>query len=113
MANHVGHVVPLKVLVTVWAALVALTWLTVAITWFDLGTLNLWAALAIATVKAAEFFGCTDFGVVATGARADLILIARNPLQDLRRVREIGGVVMAGAWTPRRELATRTSGWRQ
>ena len=52
MAKHVGHVVPLKILVAVWAVLVVLTWLTVAITWIDLGTLNLWAALAIATVKA-------------------------------------------------------------
>jgi len=47
-----GHVVPLRVLVAVWGVLVVLTWTTVAITWVDLGALNLWAALAIATVKA-------------------------------------------------------------
>lgn len=69
--------------------------------------------LRLATVKAAEFFGRTDFGVVAPGARADLLLIGANPLSDIRRVRAIGGVVMAGAWTPQRELATRTSGWKQ
>jgi imidazolonepropionase-like amidohydrolase len=69
--------------------------------------------LRIATVKAAEFFDRTDFGVIAPGARADLLLIARNPLEDVRRVREIGGVVLAGAWTPQRELTTRTSGWKQ
>ena len=72
-----------------------------------------WEVLRIATVKAADFFGRTDFGVVAVGARADLILIGSNPLQDIRRVRDLGGVVMAGAWTPQRELATRTSGWKR
>ena len=69
--------------------------------------------LRLATVRAAEFFGRTDFGVVAVGARADLLLIAQNPLQDIRRLRNIGGVMLAGAWTPQRELATRTSGWKQ
>jgi cytochrome c oxidase subunit 4 len=51
-ADSVGHVVPLWLLVGVLAALLALTVLTVAITWYDLGWLNLAAALAIATVKA-------------------------------------------------------------
>ena len=50
-AEHV-HVVPLRILVAVWAALVILTWLTVAATHVDLGALNLVVALAIATVKA-------------------------------------------------------------
>ncbi|MCS7182939.1 MAG: cytochrome C oxidase subunit IV family protein [Thermoanaerobaculum sp.] len=50
-AGHV-HVVPLRVLVTVWAALMVLTVVTVAATWVDLGKLNLWLALAIATLKA-------------------------------------------------------------
>ena len=69
--------------------------------------------LRLATVGAAEFFGRTDFGTIAPGARADLILIAANPLQDIRRTRDIGGVVIAGAWTPQRELTTRTAGWKQ
>lgn len=50
-AEHV-HVVPLKVLLAVWGALVVLTVLTVAATWVDLGRFNLLLALAIATVKA-------------------------------------------------------------
>jgi len=48
-----GHVVPLRVLLGVWAALVALTVVTIAATRVDLGGLNLWVALGIATVKAA------------------------------------------------------------
>ena len=50
-AEHV-HVVPMKVLLAVWGALVVLTVLTVAATWVDLGRFNLLLALAIATVKA-------------------------------------------------------------
>jgi cytochrome c oxidase subunit 4 len=46
------HVVPLRVLVGVWGALLVLTAATVAITWVDLGPFNLWLALGIATVKA-------------------------------------------------------------
>ena len=48
----VGHVVPLRLLVGVLAVLLVLTFATVAITWFDLGRLNLMVALAIAVVKA-------------------------------------------------------------
>ena len=51
-AGAAVHVVPVKVLVAVWAALVVLTVVTVAATWVDLGGLNLWLAMAIATLKA-------------------------------------------------------------
>ena len=51
-AHKVGHVVPLKILFGVLAALLVLTFVTVAITWVDLGPLNLVAALVIALVKA-------------------------------------------------------------
>lgn len=47
-----GHVVPLRTLFGVLAALLALTWLTVAATYVDLGELNLWVALLIALAKA-------------------------------------------------------------
>lgn len=49
---HVGHVAPMKILVGVFAGLLLLTFITVAITWVDLGNLNLYAALAVAFVKA-------------------------------------------------------------
>jgi cytochrome c oxidase subunit 4 len=49
---RVGHVVPLRLLFAVLGALLALTVITVAITWVDLGGLNLVAALAIAVIKA-------------------------------------------------------------
>jgi cytochrome c oxidase subunit IV len=46
------HVVPVHVLVAVWAALLVLTVITVAVTYVDLGSANLWLAILIATVKA-------------------------------------------------------------
>ena len=46
------HVVSLPTLALTLAALLVLTWVTYAVTWFDLGALNLFAALAIAGLKA-------------------------------------------------------------
>lgn len=48
-----GHVVSPLILVGTLLALLALTVLTVAVTWVDLGEFNLWVAMIIATVKAA------------------------------------------------------------
>ena len=47
-----AHVVPLRVLLAVFAALMVLTAITVAASYFDLGALNLLVALGVATVKA-------------------------------------------------------------
>jgi len=49
---HVGHIVPVGVLAVTLAALLGLTFLTVAATWADLGALSLWVALLIAVTKA-------------------------------------------------------------
>ncbi len=48
-----AHVVPVIVLLAVFGALLGLTFLSLAATWIDLGTWNLWLAMGIATVKAA------------------------------------------------------------
>jgi cytochrome c oxidase subunit 4 len=47
-----AHVVPVRVLATVLAGLLVLTLLTVAAARGDLGRLNIWIALGIATLKA-------------------------------------------------------------
>ncbi len=47
-----SHIMPMKVLLGVWATLVFLTWITVAATRVDLGGFNLWLAMGIATFKA-------------------------------------------------------------
>jgi len=52
-AEHEGfaHVVPIPVLLAVFVSLMVLTFLTVAVTFIDLGSLNLWIALGVATAK--------------------------------------------------------------
>jgi len=47
------HISSVKLLVGVWIALIIGTWLTVAASNVDLGWLNIWIGLAIATGKAA------------------------------------------------------------
>jgi cytochrome c oxidase subunit IV len=46
------HVVSAQVLLRVWGALLALTFITVAVTWVNLGPLGVPVAIGIATVKA-------------------------------------------------------------
>jgi cytochrome c oxidase subunit 4 len=50
--SGLGHVVPLWLLAAVFAALLMLTGATVAVAHVDLGNLNLYLAMAIATIKA-------------------------------------------------------------
>ena len=50
--HEIAHVMPLSALFGVFAALMVLTFITVAATWVDLGWFNLPIAMAIATVKA-------------------------------------------------------------
>ena len=56
-------------------------------------------ALRAATIVPARELGVAG-GVIAPGAPADLVLVARDPLVDVRHAREIVAVVRAGkAWT--------------
>jgi imidazolonepropionase-like amidohydrolase len=57
------------------------------------------------------------FGSVVPGARADLVLVEGNPLEDLGRLRDPAGVMVRGRWLPRElirsrldEIAERTQG---
>ena len=50
--HGLAHPMPMKILAGVFAALLFLTWLTVSVTWVDLGPLNIWIALFIAVIKA-------------------------------------------------------------
>ena len=62
-------------------------------------------AVQTATSNPAEFLGQTnEFGTISVGKRADLILIDRNPLKDIRATSEISGVLLRGRWLPRAEL---------
>jgi cytochrome c oxidase subunit 4 len=46
------HVASVRLLMIVWIALMFGTWLTVSATYVDLGPLNIWVGLAIASCKA-------------------------------------------------------------
>jgi imidazolonepropionase-like amidohydrolase len=64
--------------------------------------------LEAATRNPAEYFGQPEeFGRVAVGMRADLVLLEGNPLQDVRNVHRQAGVVLRGCWLPRAEIDRR------
>ena len=66
------------------------------------------AALRAGTANAAAALGeAGEWGVVAPGARADLVLVHGDPLRDVENARLIEGVMVRGVWHERREL----SGW--
>lgn len=58
-----------------------------------------YAALRTATIDAAKFLRReNDFGRVAVGLRADLLLTPENPLRNVRALRRLSGVMVAGRW---------------
>jgi imidazolonepropionase-like amidohydrolase len=64
--------------------------------------------LQAATRNAAAYFGESDqWGSVAPGQRADLLLLNANPLQDVKLTRALVGVMVRGQWLPRSELDKR------
>jgi cytochrome c oxidase subunit 4 len=85
---HPGPSLPL--LAGVLIMLLLLTWVTVAATWFQLGALNLWLALAIATLKGtlvALYFMHLRYekpfnAVILVAALAFVLLFVGITLQD-------------------------------
>jgi cytochrome c oxidase subunit 4 len=85
-----GHVVPVRVLLTVFAALLLLTVLTVGVTWVDLGALNIWLALGIAVAKASLValyfmhlrYDSPFYGVVLIGALFFVVLLMGAAILD-------------------------------
>lgn len=64
-----------------------------------------YAALRAATAAPAEYFGESgQWGIVAAGARADLVLLSANPLESISNTRKIEGVMQDGRWRDRAEL---------
>jgi imidazolonepropionase-like amidohydrolase len=64
--------------------------------------------LVSGTRDAARYFGAEqEFGSVATGQRADLILLNGNPLTDLANVGRRAGVMVNGRWLPEAEIQAR------
>lgn len=64
-------------------------------------------ALQTATINPAKFLGKqAEFGTVAKGKIADLVLLDANPLDDIHNTQKIRGVVLAGHLFTRDELDT-------
>lgn len=55
-------------------------------------------ALVAATRTAAEAIGLDDRGLVASGKRADLLVVEGNPLLDLACLHQVRAVMKAGQW---------------
>ena len=64
--------------------------------------------LQAGTRNPARYFGAEqEFGSVAAGQRADLILLNGNPLTDLANVGRRAGVMVNGRWLPEAEIQAR------
>ena len=67
--------------------------------------LSPYQAIETVTVNAAKYWKKQgERGIVATGAEADLLLLAANPLDDITNTRTIEGLVIDGRWLGRGEL---------
>jgi len=61
--------------------------------------LSPYQALEAATRNPAEFLGAgKEWGTIERGKRADLVLVAGNPLDDIRNTARIEGVSVGGRW---------------
>jgi imidazolonepropionase-like amidohydrolase len=70
--------------------------------------LPVYAVLEAATRKPAAYFGQeAEFGTVAVGKRADLLLLEANPLDDIANVHRQRGVMLRGRWLPKAEIERR------
>lgn len=67
--------------------------------------LSPYEALRAATSDAADFLHAgPEFGRVRPGLRADLVLVAANPLADVRAAARRTGVMLRGVWLPAARL---------
>ena len=63
-------------------------------------------ALRTATVNPARFLKQPNsFGQIAPGQRADMLLVDGNPLEDLRALQRLHGIVLRGKWIDAGQLA--------
>lgn len=73
--------------------------------------LSPYEALRAGTHDAAELLGAQDeFGTIAVGRRADLILLEANPLDGVANVARPAGVMSRGRWYPEEELRSMLAG---
>jgi imidazolonepropionase-like amidohydrolase len=74
------------------------------------GGMSLYDVIRSGTVNVGEYFKAQDqFGTVAVGQRADLILCDANPLQNVDNMGKRSGVMIRGRWLPDSEIQSRLS----
>ncbi|UCS95927.1 amidohydrolase family protein [Echinicola marina] len=62
-------------------------------------------ALQIGTINPAKYFNQSGkFGEIKEGASADMILLDKNPLEDIRNMEHPAGVMVRGTWISRDEI---------
>ena len=59
------------------------------------------------TRAVAAFYGADDFGIVAEGQRADLVLLNANPLVDVGNFANNAGIMINGRWIAGDDIAAR------
>jgi imidazolonepropionase-like amidohydrolase len=65
-------------------------------------------ALATGTRHVAEHLGTLDrTGTIASGKRADLVLLEGNPLEQIAHTSRIAGVMIGGRWLPKADIERR------
>ena len=78
---------------------------------YVLSGLTPYQALQTGTSNVGRYFRAeNEFGTVATGRRADLVLLDANPLTDIANVYRQAGVMVRGRWLPREEIQRRLGG---
>ncbi|HEX6938783.1 MAG TPA: amidohydrolase family protein [Longimicrobiales bacterium] len=67
--------------------------------------------LRAGTRNVAVYFDALDeFGTIAVGRRADLILLEANPLDDIANLQRRAGIMVRGRWLPEGEIQERLAG---
>ncbi len=62
-------------------------------------------ALRTGTVNVAAYFNRPDAGIIKAGNVADLVLLAGDPLADIKQTRGIEGVMLANRWLSKEYIA--------
>ena len=60
--------------------------------------------LRLATVNPAKFLNRTDIGIISVGAKADLVILDADPLNDITNTSLIDGVILQGKYLERWKL---------
>jgi len=66
--------------------------------------LSPYVALRSATHDAAAALDNRPFGTIKKGRRADLVLVAGNPLASIDAMEKVRGVILRGRWIPPEEI---------